>query len=326
MSSTSIFVTRLIPETGLAPLTVAGYRVEVNPNARSLRHDELVVEAGRHDAIICQLSDSIDHAVIEAAAPRCKVIATCAVGHDNIDLAAAEKAGIAICNTPDILTNATADLTWALLLATARRLPEAERLIRARAWRGWGMMDFLGADVHGATLGIIGAGRIGTAVARRAQGFDMRVLYHARSVRPAIEAFGASRASLDELLRTSDYVSMHVPLTEDTHHLLNEAALGKMKRGAILINTARGAVVDQVALVEALSEGRIAAAGLDVYDKEPAVPPELVAMENVVLLPHIGSATTSTRARMAEMAAQNVLAVLKGRDPPNGVALDPEAG
>lgn len=323
MSSISIFVTRLIPETGLAPLAEAGYRIEVNRNARSLRHDELVAEAPRHDAILCQLNDPIDRAVIEAAAPRCKVIATCAVGHDNIDLAAAAKAGIAICNTPDILTNATADLTWALLLATARRLPEAERLVRARAWRGWGIMDFLGADVHGATLGIIGAGRIGTAVARRAQGFDMRVLYHGRRAQPAIESVGATRATLDELLRTSDYVSLHVPLTPDTHPLLTEAALGKMKRGAILINTARGAVVDQVALIEALREGRIAAAGLDVYDKEPAVPPELAEMENVVLLPHIGSATASTRARMAEMAAQNVLAVLQGREPPNRVASKP---
>jgi len=243
MSSISVFVTRLIPEAGLALLAEARYGIKINPHARPLRRDELVEEVGRHDAIICQLTDPIDRAVIEAATPRCKVIATCAVGHDNIDLAAAAEARVVVCNTPDILTNATADLTWALLLATARRLPEAERLVRVGAWRGWGMMDFLGADVFGATLGIIGAGRIGTAVARRAQGFEMRVVYHARQTQPAIEALGASRATLDELLRTSDYVSLHVPLTPETHHLLNEAALGKMKRGAILINTARGAVV-----------------------------------------------------------------------------------
>jgi len=323
MSSISVFVTRLIPEAGLALLAEARYGIKINPHARPLRRDELVEEVGRHDAIICQLTDPIDRAVIEAATPRCKVIATCAVGHDNIDLAAAAEARVVVCNTPDILTNATADLTWALLLATARRLPEAERLVRVGAWRGWGMMDFLGADVFGATLGIIGAGRIGTAVARRAQGFEMRVVYHARQTQPAIEALGASRATLDELLRTSDYVSLHVPLTPETHHLLNEAALGKMKRGAILINTARGAVVDQVALIEALREGRISA-GLDVYDKEPAIPPELAALENVVLLPHIGSATASTRSRMAELAAKNVLAVLHGNDPPNRVGAEPK--
>ncbi len=183
MSSLSVFVTRLIPETGLAPLAEAHCGIKINPHARPLRHDELVEEAGCHDAIICQLSDPMDRAVIEAAAGRCKVIATCAVGHDNIDLAAAAETGIAICNTPDILTNATADLTWALLLATARRLPEAERLIRAGAWRGWGMMDFLGADVFGATLGIIGAGRIGTAVAQRARGFDLPCFARGRIVR-----------------------------------------------------------------------------------------------------------------------------------------------
>ena len=287
--------------------------------ARTPRRDELLDEVGDHDAIICQLPDPIDRAVFEAAAPRCKAIATCAVGYDNIDVAAARAHGIVVTNTPDVLTEATADLTWALLLATARRLGEAERFLRAGAWRGWGMLDFQGADVFGKKLGIVGAGRIGTAVARRARGFDMSVCYCARENKKSIEELGATRVALGELLETSDFVSLHVPLTEETHHLLDAKALDRMKRGAILINTARGGVVDQVALIEALREGRLAAVGLDVFDKEPAVPPELLSLSNAVLLPHIGSATVSTRSKMAEIAAANVIAVLRGEPPLNPV-------
>lgn len=319
MSSSSVYITRAIPESGVALLSGGGFEVTVNPLPRQLRRDELLKQVVRHDAIICQLSDPIDRAVLEASSPRCKVVATCAAGFDNIDLKAAQDCRIVVTNTPGVLTEATADLTWALLLATARRLGEAEQLVRSGTWQGWGMLDFLGADVYGKTLGIVGAGRIGTAVAKRARGFDMRVFYHARENKRPIEDLGATRVSLGELLETSDFVSLHVPFTEETRHLLDARALNRMKQGAILINTARGAVVDQVALIEALQEGHLGGAGLDVYDNEPTVPEELLKMDHVVLLPHIGSATVSTRSRMAEMAALNVAAVLQGRPPLNPV-------
>ena len=319
MSSKSVYITRLIPESGVALLTGAGFAVKMNPLARRLRRTELLEEAGRHAAIICQVPDIIDRDVLRAAAPTCKVVSLCAVGYDNVDLAAARELGIVVTNTPDVLTEATADLTWALLLATARRLGEAERFVRAGAWRGWGMLDFMGADVFGRTLGIVGAGRIGTAVAKRARGFDMRVLYCAKEMKESIEAVGASRAPIGKLLRESDFVSLHVPLTPQTHHFINVQALGEMKRTAILINTSRGAIVDQVALIDALRRGRLAAAGLDVYEKEPAIPQALLDLDNVVLLPHIGSATVRTRAKMAEIAAANAVAVLRGEAPLNPV-------
>lgn len=313
MTSRSVFITRMIPESGIVLLQKAGLAVKMNPFARQPKHEELVAEAGRHDAVICQLPDAIDRNFLKAASARCRVVATCAVGVDNIDLAAAREFNVTITNTPDVLTEATADLTWALMLATARRLGEAERTVRAGAWRGWGMLDLLGFDVYRRTLGIVGAGRIGAAVARRARGFDMPVLYHSRHRNPGIEEFGAKQVSLYELLEQSDFVSLHTPLTEDTRQLIDGKAIARMKHGAILINTARGAVVDQVEMIRALREGRLAAAGLDVYEKEPAVSPELLELDNVVLLPHIGSATVSTRNRMAEIAAENVIAVLNGK-------------
>lgn len=315
----SVYVTRAIPEAGIAALVGAGVRVRLNPLARSLRPEELREEVGRYDGVVCHLTDRIDETVLTAAAPRCKVFANCAVGTDNFDVAAAAQLGITLTNTPDVLTEATADLAWALLMATARRLGEAERVVRAGAWRGWGMLDFLGVDIHGKTLGIVGAGRIGTAVARRAGGFSMKVLYCDREPMAEIEALGARRVGLVELLETSDFVSLHTPLTEETRHLLDENGMRRMKREAVLINTARGAVVDQTALAEVLREGRIAGAGFDVYENEPLVPPDFLALENVVLLPHIGSATLATRSRMAEIAAENVIAVLRGEPPMNVV-------
>jgi glyoxylate reductase len=319
MPARSVYVTRAIPDRGIAALSAAGLQVRVNPAARSLRRNELREQIGRHDGVICQLSDRLDEEMLAAAAPRCRVIATCAVGYDNIDVPAAARLGIVITNTPDVLTNATADLTWALILAAARRLGEAERLVRAGAWRGWGMMDFLGVDVHGRTLGIVGAGRIGAAVARRATGFSMQVLYHDDTPKPPMEALGARRVGLSELLSSSDFVSLHVPLTEGTRRLIDRRSLDLMKPSAVLINTARGDVIDQEALIEVLREGRLFAAGLDVYQNEPHMPKELTALENVVLLPHIGSATIDTRTRMAEIAAENVVAVLSGRPPINPV-------
>ncbi len=331
MSSLSVYITRAIPEDGIMKLSGAGLSISMNPLGRKLSPEELRQEVGQHDGVICQLTDSIDGEVLEAGAPRCRVFAVCAVGYDNIDLATAHKLGVAITNTPDVLTEATADLTWALLLATARRLGEAERVVRAGAWQGWGMLNLLGLGVHGKTLGIVGAGRIGTAVARRAGGFSMKLLYcdlppdetpaDAPPDRKPIESLGARRVSLTELLESSDFVSLHVPLTEETRHLIDEQALSRMKRQAVLINTARGAIVDQYALIDALEFGRIAGAGLDVYENEPAVPQELRALENVVLLPHIGSATVATRSKMAEIAAENVISVLRGKGALNPVTI-----
>jgi glyoxylate reductase len=319
MGQKSVFITRTIPDTGITALAEAGMTIRANPHARALRPEELLDEVGQHDGVICQLADKIDAAVLNAATPRCKVFATCAVGYDNFDLKTAGRLGIAVTNTPDVLTNATADLAWSLIMATARRIGEAERFVRAGAWRGWGMLDFLGVDVYGRTIGIVGAGRIGTAVARRATGFSMNVLYFDDEPKKQIEALGARRVDLPELLAASDFVSLHVPLTEATRRLIDRRALYAMRRNAILINTARGDIVDQPALIEALREGRILAAGLDVYQNEPHVPKELLELANVVLLPHIGSATVATRSRMAEMAAENVIAVLNGRPPLNPV-------
>ncbi|MBN2563025.1 MAG: D-glycerate dehydrogenase [Phycisphaerae bacterium] len=312
MGSMSVFITRMIPDAGIAKLVGAGMAVSMNPLARRLSPEELQEEVRRHDGVICHLTDRIDERVLSASLPRCKVFANCAVGYDNIDVAAAQKLGVVITNTPEVLTEATADLAWALLMATARRLGEAERVVRAEAWRGWGMLDFLGVDVFGRTLGIVGAGRIGTAVARRASGFSMELLYFDRGPCQEVESLGARRVPLAELLESSDFVSLHTQLVEETRHLIDERALRRMKRDAVLINTARGGVVDQDALIEALQHGRIAGAGLDVYRDEPKVPKELIALENVVLLPHIGSATVATRSRMAEMAAENVVSVLRG--------------
>lgn len=319
MPRPSVFVTRTIPEEGLALLSEAGFAIRCNRHPRALAHEELLKEVARHDGVICQIADRIDESVLKAAVARCKVFANCGVGYDNIDVAAAARLGIVITNTPDVLTETTADLAWALLMAAARRLGEGERVVRAGQWRGWGMMDFLGCDVYGKQLGIVGPGRIGCAVARRAGGFGMTVVYCGRSPAPAMDALGARRVAMNELLETSDFVSLHVPLTEDSRRLIDARAFERMKRGAILVNTARGAVVDEAAMIEALTDGRLAAAGLDVYDNEPKVSPALLALENVVLLPHIGSATVATRAEMARVTARNVIAVLSGAPPLNPV-------
>lgn len=270
--------------------------------------------------VVCQLTDPL-HAATLAAAPQLRVISQIAVGVDNIDVAAATARRIVVTNTPGVLTEATADLTFALLLAVARRLPEAERFLRAGQWRRWEVDLLCGADVHGRTLGIVGFGRIGQAVARRARGFGMRVLYCNRSAPPAdIEAeLGALRVPLDLLLRESDFVSLHVPSTADTHHLIGVEQLCAMKRSAFLINTARGAVVDERALIAALEEGLIAGAGLDVFAAEPQVPAELLALPNVVLLPHVGSAVTSVRSLMCALAARDCVAVLTGERPRHAV-------
>ena len=272
--------------------------------------------AGAH-ALVCQLTDPITADVLRAGAGTLRIVANVAVGHDNVDLVTARELGIAVTNTPDVLTESTADLTFALLLAAARRLPESERYLRAGRWQGFTLDLLCGHDVHGAALGIVGMGRIGRAVARRARGFAMRVLYHAqRPLAPQLEAeLGVQRASLDDLLRQADFVTLHVPLRADTARLIGRRELHLMQPSAFLVNTSRGGVVDEEALVEALATRRIAGAALDVFTSEPHVPAALLALDNVVLTPHVGSATRATRAGMALLAARNVVAVLQGRAP-----------
>jgi lactate dehydrogenase-like 2-hydroxyacid dehydrogenase len=268
------------------------------------------------DALLCLLTDRVDAALLDRA-PRLRVVANAVVGHEHVDLRACAARGIVVTNTPDVLTEATADLTWALILATVRRLPRAERSLRAGEFHGWGFWDYLGGDLSGATLGIYGMGRIGRAVARRAGGFGMRVVYHGRTRMAADDeaAWGVEPVSFDELLARSDVLTLHAPLTAETRHAIGREALGRMRPGAYLVNTARGALVDEAALAEALAGGRLAGAGLDVYEREPAITPALLDLPNVVLLPHVGSATRDTRTRMAMLAARNAHAVLTGRPP-----------
>lgn len=270
------------------------------------------------DAVISMLSDPIDKEVIEAG-KNLKVIANYAVGYNNIDIEAATKSGIAVVNTPDVLTEASADLAWALLLAVSRRVVEGDTMTRAGKFRGWAPELLLGVPVYGQTLGIIGAGRIGQAVARRAKGFGMRVLYHNRKRLPeAIENdLGMSYAALDDLLAESDFVSLHCPLTPETKHLIGPRELGLMKQTAVLINTARGPVVDEEALLQALRKKTIFGAGLDVYEKEPLLTPGLADLPNVVLTPHIGSADTRTRLAMVDMVLNDIIAVLNNERPQN---------
>ena len=313
-----VFVSRNLPGDALDRLRehadVDLWPGELPPPYEALR--ERVRDA---DGLICLLTDRIDAALLEAA-PRLRVISNVAVGYDNIDLVAAAARGIPIGNTPGILTETTADLAFALLLAAARHIVEADRFVRDGRWQTWDPSLLLGRDLHDATLGIVGYGKIGQAVARRAQGFSMRVLYTARSDRVDASRHPGEPVALDDLLRRSDFVSLHVPLAPQTRHMIGERELRAMKSTAILVNTARGAVVDQPALVRALNEGWIAGAGLDVMEEEPLPPSDaLLSAPNVVLLPHIGSASHATRARMASMAVDNCLAGLRGEQLPHEV-------
>lgn len=275
---------------------------------------------GNAEALIALLTTRVDEALLDRA-PRLRVVANAVVGYDNVDLAACRRRGIVVTNTPDVLTDATADLTLALILSVVRRLPSAEASLRAGEFHGWRFWDYLGDDLAGATLGIFGLGRIGRAVARRARAFGMEIVYTTRSdVPPEVEReLGARRVAWEELLSASDVLSLHAPLTADTRHLLDRSALLRMKAGSYLVNTARGPLVDEEALAGALRSGHLAGAGLDVFEREPHVHPALLDLPNVTLLPHIGSATRQTRTRMAMTAARNVHAVLSGDPPPNPV-------
>lgn len=312
-----VFVTRIIPQAGLEPVQAA-CQVDLWSGELPPSRPELLAHIRGTAGILALLTDRIDAEAMDAAGPGLKVISNMAVGFDNVDIAEATRRGIPVGNTPGVLTDTTADMAFALLMAAARRLGEGDRYVRAGKWRTWGPMLLLGQDVARATLGIIGYGRIGRAMARRAAGFEMRVLYYEPGG-PALDPdTGGQAVDLNTLLAESDFVSVHTPLTPDTHHMINAAALGRMKPTAVLINTARGPVVDSDALYQALHSGTIGYAALDVTEPEP-IPPDspLLSLDNIIITPHTASASVATRGKMARMAADNLLAGLRGERLPN---------
>jgi glyoxylate reductase len=311
-----VVVTRRLPEGGTDPLVTAGHEVVLNQEDVPFTKPQLCDAARDADALLCVLTDRIDDEVLAAGGDRLRVVATVAVGYDNIDVAAASARGIAVCNTPGILDETTADLAVLLILSAARLASDAERDLRAGSWSGWGITQYLGVDAHEAILGVVGFGRIGQAVARRGAGFGMEVLHHARTP----TGVPGYVADLDQLLARSDIVSLHVPLTDATRHLIGARRLALMKPTAVLVNTARGPVIDEEALAQALEDGTIFAAGLDVYEAEPTVSPRLLAAPRAVLTPHIGSASRVTRTRMAHLACDGIVTVLAGERPTNLVA------
>lgn len=311
----NVYVTRMIPE---APLTVLKEHcdVEINPDDRPLTRQELLAKVRGRDAVLSLLTDTIDDEVFMAAGSQCKVFANYAVGFNNVDVAAATKRGVIITNTPGVLDNATAEIAWALLFAVARRVAEADKFARAGLFQGWGPMMFLGQEIMGKTLGVIGTGRIGSKMARGAQGFGMRVLCCDEFKKTELEKdLGATYVDKDTLLKESDYVSLHTPLMPSTTHLISDREFKLMKKTAILINSSRGPIVDEKALVRALQAGEIWGAGLDVFENEPAIEPELRTMDNVVILPHIASATIEARTQMGMIAVRNIIKVLNGEAP-----------
>lgn len=315
-----VFISRQVPGDAPAALAAAGHSVEVWQAPGPPARDELAAALARADAALTMVTDRID-ADILSAARRLRIIANMAVGYDNVDPLVAAAAGVWLTNTPGVLAETTADFAFALLLSAARNIVASDRDTRAGGWTAWSPTAFLGQDIHGATLGIVGMGQIGQAVARRAAGFDMRVLYASRTPRPELEArYGYGYVALDDVLARADFVSLHTPLTPQTRHMIGAAELARMKPTAILVNTARGQVVDQAALFAALQAGRIAGAALDVTDPEPLPSSNpLFALPNVIITPHIASASLATRSRMARMAAQNIMAVLDNKAPPNPV-------
>jgi lactate dehydrogenase-like 2-hydroxyacid dehydrogenase len=316
-----VFVARRIPDEGLDPIARA-CELDIWEGELPAPRDVLLARVAGCDGILTLLTDRVDDELLDAAGPGLKVVSNYAVGYDNIDVAACARRGVAVGNTPGALTETTADLAFALMMAAARRIAEGDRYVRAGRWQTWGPLLLLGSDVHGSTLGIVGFGRIGQAVARRAAGFGMRVLYSSRSRAPAAveAALGATYVGLYELLERSDIVSLHVSLAPDTRGLIDSAALARMKKTAVLVNTARGPVVDSAALAAALRDGVIAAAALDVTDPEPIAPDDpLLALDNCIVVPHIASASRATRGRMAAMAAANLLAGVQGKPLPTPV-------
>ena len=309
----SVLLTRKLPASVMARLEEA-CDVDRYDGAEAISHAELIARSAGKQALISMLVDPIDRAVLDAGR-NLKIVANVAVGYNNIDVAAARERGIAVTNTPDVLTDASADFAFALILAATRRLGEAERLLRRGDWKRWTFDFMLGTELRGKQLGVVGYGRIGRAVAARARAFGMRIAYVPRPSDAGRPRENGEPMPLDRLLSTSDVVSLHVPLTADTKHLIDQKALARMKRTAFLINTSRGPVVDEGALAWALKSHLLAGAALDVYEQEPKVHPELLTLENVVLAPHIASATMETRTAMADLAARNVIAVLSGQPP-----------
>jgi glyoxylate reductase len=310
-------VTRRIHEEGLEILRSYCRNVEVHGGNGPIPRRTLLSRIKGKVGLLCLLTDRIDSAVMDAS-PGLAVISNYAVGYDNIDIESALQRGIVVTNTPGVLTEATAELTWALLFSSARRIAEADRFTRSGTFKGWDPMGFLGVGFHRKTLGIVGAGRIGTAVGLKAKGFQMKVLYYDSLTNDVLEdGVQARKVKLNTLLKESDFVSVHLPLTEQTEHLFSVEQFDMMKKTAILVNTSRGRIVDEKALVRALKSKSIGAAGLDVYEKEPTIEPELLKMKNAVLLPHIGSGTVETRKKMAVVACRNLVAALKGERPAN---------
>jgi len=314
-----ILVTRKIPGDHLEKLKQAGHEVEISEFDRALTPEELLEKVAGKDAVLSLLTDKIGGDLMDAAGPQLKLISNYAVGFDNIDLSAATDRQILVANTPcEEVNEAVAEHTWALILALSRRIVEADEATRRGGYKGWEPDIFLGRNLIGKTLGIIGLGRIGGMVARRAKGYNMTVLYNKRSPDPEAEKeLGVTFASLDELLAKSDFVSLHVPLSDETRHMVSSDAFSKMKQGAFLLNTARGPIVDEHALVEALRSGHLGGAGLDVYDNEPNIDPELIGMENVVLTPHIASATYEARGKMGELAVSAIIDTFSDKKPDN---------
>jgi len=304
-----VLVTRKLPSRVISRLEHE-CEVDLYVGDAAISKEELLRRVAGKEAIVCLLTDTIDAAVLDAAGPQLKIVANVAVGYNNIDVAACRARGIAVTNTPDVLTNACADFTWGLILAITRRLGEGERVVRAGSWGGWALDYMLGTELRGKQLGLVGLGRIGRAVAEKAPAFGMSVAYTARN---AADLPNATQMSLDRLLSTSDILSLHVPMTPETNHLIDQKALTRMKRTAYLINTSRGPVVDEGALAWALKERLIAGAALDVYEREPEIHTGLMSLENVLLIPHLASATTETRTAMADLAVSNVIAVLNGQ-------------
>ena len=309
-------VTNRVPEPALALLREAG-EVRLDEREQAIPRADLLALASGAEAVLTLLHDRVDEELLEAAGPQLRCVANVAVGYDNVDVAAATRRGVVVTNTPGVLDDATADLTMALILAATRRLAEGDRLVRSGEPWNWGMGFMLGSSLQGKRLGIVGLGGIGKWVAQRARAFGMEIAYHQRNpAPPEVEvALGAERLPLEQLLASADVVSLHCPLTPETRHLIGAAELAAMKPTAVLVNAARGPIVDEAALAEALAEGRIAAAGLDVFENEPEVEPRLLGLDNVVLTPHLGSATVETRTAMAELAARNAISVLRGQGP-----------
>jgi glyoxylate reductase len=318
--SPAFAVTNRIPPSAIELLRVVG-EVRLDERTEAIPRQDLLRLVAGADAILTLLHDRVDEELLQAAGPRLRCVANVAVGHDNVDLEAAARHGVAVTNTPGVLDDATAGLTIGLLLAATRRIAEGDRLVRSgRPWT-WGMSFMLGSSLRDKTLGIVGLGGIGRRVAERARAFGMRIAYHSRHEAPAevVAALEAQRLPLERLLAEADVVSLHCPLTPETRHLIGAAELAAMKRSAVLVNTARGPVVEERALAEALANGEIAAAGLDVYEREPEIEPGLLELENVVLAPHLGSATVETRTAMAELAARNAIAAVRGEELPTPV-------